>query len=219
MASNPVSAHAPTSPDCVTGAILAGGLSSRLGFPKARLRLGSGRELIDDLTRKLALTCADVLIAGGGPSAFGGRLARLTVDAWPATGALGGIHTALANSRCEWTLVVACDLPFLQLAVMRALIKLRSDDFDAVVPRLRGEWEPTHALYSRRCLPKVESALKRGDLKVAHVFSRMRVLPVEESELRSVDPELLSFTNVNTPAELARALRLVDERGTALLTS
>jgi molybdopterin-guanine dinucleotide biosynthesis protein A len=203
--------------DCLAGAVLAGGRSSRLGFDKAHLRLGSGRELVDDLIRKLRVVATDVLIAGGRPEEFGGRDARVVPDARPGAGALGGIYTAVESSACDWTLVVACDLPFLRVAVLRLLIDRRGD-VDAVIPRLGGQPEPTHALYSRRCLPAMRASLDAGDLKVASFFPRVRVCWLEEDEVRAVDPDVISFVNVNSPDQLVAAMRLVETRGSRVLT-
>jgi molybdenum cofactor guanylyltransferase len=201
---------------CIAGAVLAGGRSSRLGFDKAHLRLGSGRELIDDLIRKLRLVASDVVIAGGSTEEYLGRHARFVPDARPGTGALGGIYTAVEASPCDWTLVTACDLPFLRTAVLRLLIDRRTD-VDAVIPLLGGQPEPTHALYARRCLPAMRASLDAGRLKIASFFPEVRVHWLAEDEIRAVDPELISFVNVNSPDQLAAAMQIVEARGPNVL--
>ena len=76
---------------------------------------------------------------------------------------------------------------------------------DAVVPQPGAFPEPTHALYSRACLPHIEARLQANDLKISGFFEEVRVRYVDEGEVRQFDPELLSFFNVNSPEDLARA--------------
>ena len=76
---------------------------------------------------------------------------------------------------------------------------------------MEGRPEPTHALYSRECLPFIEERLKAGELKITGFYDRVRVRYVEEREIRKFDPELLSFFNVNSPQDLERALALAAE--------
>ncbi len=105
-------------------------------------------------------------------------------------------------------IVVACDMPFVDPALLGFLLGLVGDGVDAVVPLVRGEPQPLHAVYSRACAGAAAAQIMTGDLKMAKLLDRLRVRYVAEAELRAVDPELRSFFNINTPAdlELARSL-------------
>ena len=107
-------------------------------------------------------------------------------------------------------MVVACDMPFLNLQLLRHMLSLR-EGVDAVVPVLEGRPEPTHALYSKACLPHVEERLKADDLKISRFFDQVRVQYVPEEDIARFDPELLSFFNVNSPSDLDQALEWVAE--------
>jgi molybdopterin-guanine dinucleotide biosynthesis protein A len=101
-------------------------------------------------------------------------------------------------------------MPFLNVSLLRHLLSLR-EGYDAIVPVTEGYPEPTHAAYSKACLPVIQRQLARGELKIARFFDRVRVRQVPEDEVRRFDPDLRSFFNINTPEDLAQALALVRE--------
>jgi len=112
---------------------------------------------------------------------------------------------------------VACDMPFLNLDLLRHLIE-ESTNVDAVVPRLKGQPEPLHALYSKACLAPMQRMLRAEHLKIAPLFETVRVRYVDEGTIDRIDPRHLSFFNINTQAELEEALRLVREVGSCSAT-
>ena len=129
---------------------------------------------------------------------------RIVSDVYPGMGSLGGIFSGLAAAENEWAMVTACDMPFLNSDLLGYLLSLR-DGADVVVPVVEGRPEPTHALYSRECLPFIEERLRAGELKITGFYGGVMVRYVEEEEIRPFDPELLSFFNVNSPEDLERA--------------
>ena len=129
------------------------------------------------------------------------------VDRYPGAGSLGGIFSGLDAADTSWVLAVACDMPFLNLDLLRRMLSLR-EGFDAVVPVIEGRPEPTHSLYSKACLPFIEPRLVSGDLKISGFYNDVRVKYLSEEEVRSLDPECLSFFNVNTLQDLEKALAL-----------
>jgi molybdopterin-guanine dinucleotide biosynthesis protein A len=96
-------------------------------------------------------------------------------------------------------------MPFLSAEVWRVILAHRGDA-DVVIPRIGGEYETLHALYTKACLPHMARSLAENRLRVISFFDQVRVLALDEPELRAVDPTLRAFTNVNTPEELASAL-------------
>jgi molybdopterin-guanine dinucleotide biosynthesis protein A len=135
---------------------------------------------------------------------------RVVTDRFPGRGSLGGVFTGAEASAEPWSLVVACDMPFLNVNLLRHLVGQRAD-VDAVVPRLRGQPEPLHALYSKACLAPMQRRLQAGDLKIASLFDTMRVRYVDEGAIDRIDPRHFSFFNVNTRPELEKARRLARE--------
>ena len=197
----------------MSGIILAGGLSRRLGRDKA-LEPFQGQPLISRVMARLsALTNETVVVVNN--EARGEELglpkdAKTAVDIYPDSGSLGGIFTGLAAATNDWSFVVACDMPFLNAGLIGYMLTLR-DGCDAIVPVPDGYPEPTHALYSKACLPHIERRLKARQLKIAGFFDDARVRYVGADEIDRFDSERLSFFNVNTPEDLSRALKLADE--------
>ena len=133
-------------------------------------------------------------------------------DLVPDCGTLGGIYTGLKEAGTAHIFVVACDMPFLNAEVIRYLISLKGQA-DAVIARLSHGLQPTHAVYSRQCLPVFEAMVQTGRLKVQDCLGHpsIKVRLVEYDELREIDPEGHSFLNVNTPADL-ETVRLLHDR-------
>ena len=197
----------------VSGIVLAGGLSRRLGRDKAVEPI-RGEPLIARVIGRLdSLTDETVVVVNN--EARGDELplpstAATAVDIYPDSGSLGGIYTGLTAARNDWCIAVGCDMPFLNTELLAHMLTLRQG-YDAVVPVLGGYPEPTHAAYSKVCLPHIERRLKAGRLKIAGFFDDVRVKFVSEQEVEAFDAERLSFFNVNTPEDLTRALALADE--------
>lgn len=199
----------------VTGIVLAGGLSRRLGRDKAVEPIGGEPLIRRVISRLSALTDETVVVVNS--EARGESLplpaeAKPVVDIYPDSGSLGGIFSGLTAASNEWGIVVACDMPFLNNGLMARMLTLR-EGYDAVVPVPDSYPEPTHALYSKTCLPHIERRLKAGQLRIAGFFDDVRVRRVGADEIDRYDAERLSFFNVNTPDDLARALSLVEEGG------
>jgi molybdopterin-guanine dinucleotide biosynthesis protein A len=194
-----------------SAAVLAGGQSSRLGFPKALLRLGTGRTLIQETVRKLARLSDDLIVVAN-DDLFDVTGARLEADRYPGAASLGGIYTAIDAARHARVVVVGCDMPSLSTALLDHLIML-SADYDVVAPRLEGYPEPLHSVYGRGCLAPIRQRVEAGRLKIISFFDEVRVRYVDEPELRELDPELRSFRNVNTPELLREACREFGQPG------
>jgi molybdenum cofactor guanylyltransferase len=193
----------------ITIAIQAGGASSRMGRDKGLVPL-AGRPLIAHLLERVVGLGDEILITTNRPEDYRFSGARLAGDTRPGAGALGGLHTALSAARGETVLVLACDMPFASRALLEHLLSL-APQADVVIPRRGDEFEPLCAVYSRRCLVRVEEALDAGDRRMISFFPRVRVLPVEEPEWRGLDPDGRTFFNVNTPQDLKEAERLLQE--------
>jgi molybdopterin-guanine dinucleotide biosynthesis protein A len=126
-------------------------------------------------------------------------------DAYPGTGALGGIASAIARSSTPHVFVTACDMPFLSVRLLRAMLSV-DRDYDVLVPRTTLDrdaggfdpsFEPLHAVYGKRCMPAIQERLQRGELKVTGFFNEVELRTLEETWLRQFDPTLRSFLNLN----------------------
>ena len=180
------------------------------------MRLGTGRTLIEETVRRLARLGDDPIVVAN-DRLFAVAGARLVADAYPGAASLGGIYSAIAAARHERVVVVGCDMPFLSTRLLAGLVEL-SADFDVVAPRIEGYPEPLHAVYSRACLAAIRPRIEAGRLKIVAFYEDVRVRYVDEPELRTLDPDLRSVRNVNTPELVREALALVAREGLSLWT-
>jgi molybdopterin-guanine dinucleotide biosynthesis protein A len=116
-------------------------------------------------------------------------------------GPIGGILTGLESISDEAGFFVACDMPFLNRDLVRHMVGAR-EDFDAVVPRVGWKIEALHALYTKRCIPAIRELIDSGERQTIKFFHRVRIKFIEEEEIRTFDPELRSFFNINRLEEL-----------------
>jgi molybdopterin-guanine dinucleotide biosynthesis protein A len=191
--------------------VLAGGGGLRLGADKTVETVGD-RSLLEWVLLQLSFLDSDILLVTAQELSYpwleGYSRLKVVTDIYPGNGPLGGIYTGLKLSNSFYNLVVACDMPFLNRALLGYMVGV-SAGYDLVVPRLEGLVEPLHAVYSRACLAPIERLLKQGILGVRELFHLVRVRYVEAEEIDRFDPEHLSFFNVNTRSDLARARDLL----------
>ena len=189
----------------ISGIVLAGGKSRRMGRDKAFLALG-GRSLIEIVLERVRAVAAEVIVVTNTPQWYAHLAARLVTDIYPGVGALGGIHAGLTAARHDCALVVGCDMPFLNPSLLAYLASL-APHYDAVVPQVDGMFEPLHAIYSHSCLPLIEAQMSTTQRQAFSFYPLARVRYVERKELARFDPELLSLRNANTPQEWQRVER------------
>lgn len=195
----------------ITGAVLAGGRSRRMGTDKGLLRIG-GRRLVEIVLETIRPLFPEIVIVANEPTAYEGLGVSVVPDRILDKGPLGGVHTALCSSHSPHTFCVACDMPLVNPAVVAHLCAL-APGYDAVVPAWDAGYEPLHAVYAQSCLPQVERMVRESRLRVDALFSAVRVRRVDADELRPLDPLLRSFMNVNTPDELEVARQILEQGG------
>lgn len=197
--------------------MLAGGLSTRMGTDKAQLRLHpTGPMLIEQVYAALATVASDIfLIANDQRLAALGL--RTVADCYPGAGPLGGIYTALRHATHEHCIVVACDMPFLSVALLQALAA-EPRDYAVLAPYLtvgsnrqgqqQGVYETMHAIYGRAALPAIQKQLDQHQYRIVSFFPEVTVRAFNEERVRACDPPLQSFFNVNTPEKLVIARQI-----------
>lgn len=185
------------------GVILAGGQSTRMGTNKALLEF-EGEPLIQRLARRFRLWFTQVVVVSNTPELYEFLGLPMTGDRVPGLGPLGGLEAGLAASQHEQAFFCACDMPFVNEAFVRHLVGLAAHH-DIVVPRVSGEFEPMHAVYSRSLLPQVTASLESRRLRLISIFDGARVRVVEEPEIRPFGDPARLFFNCNTPEEFRQA--------------
>ena len=183
----------------VSGVVLAGGMSSRYGKNKALVEF-QGIPLIERVLGVMRPIFRHVIIITNTPDEYSHLKLPMYQDIIKDLGPLGGIFTGLQvipNSG----FFVACDMPFLNQALIRHMVGIKAD-FDLVVPRISGYMEDLHSLYGKGCERKIESLINSGIYQVFRFFDEVSIRYVEEDEVRMFDPDLRSFFNINSPEAL-----------------
>jgi molybdopterin-guanine dinucleotide biosynthesis protein A len=189
----------------LTVAIMAGGKSSRMGTDKSFIPL-QGRPMIEHVISKVIDLGNETIIIANDFDSY--RYLGLPIygDIFTDSGPLGGLHTALTIASNPYTLVVACDMPWLNQSLLKYLISLKSTA-DVVVPRWNRFPEPLHAVYRETCLEHVERNLRTGNLKFISFYSDVQVKFLEKPEIQQFDPKGMSFANINSPSDLTQATK------------
>lgn len=188
----------------VSGIVLAGGEGKRLGTDKALLDFG-GKTLLEITVERLREVTMDIVIAcGQGTRPGWPNLAAQTVlDRSKGRGPLAGLEAGLRAIANDAAVVVACDMPFLNPALLRHLAA-RLGTHAAVVPMVDGRYHALHAVYSQRCLSTAKDILLQGG-SMRDLLAAVDTRVIPETEVRAIDPECLSCFNLNSPEELETA--------------
>ena len=205
----------------VTGVILAGGKSRRMGQNKALLQLGAD-SLIEHVIRRMRRATDELLLITNAPAEYAHLGLPMHNDIIPDTGALGGIYTGLMHASHDAVLCVACDSPFLQPKLLSYLVSVLGE-YDAVMPytdnsdKKIGVRNPSYraytqmtlqtlcAVYAKSCLPIIEQMLNESDLRVHALQECANILTLAPEIWKIYDSEGHSFFNVNTPEDFEKA--------------
>ncbi|MEJ2283262.1 MAG: molybdenum cofactor guanylyltransferase [Desulfobacterales bacterium] len=194
-----------------TGVILSGGLNTRFsGKNKAFVSVG-GKRIIDRLLEVFTELFDDLILVTNHPEEFLQWDLTIVTDIFDLRSSLTGIHTGLFYANNPYAFFSACDTPFLNKDLVGILIEQIEPKIDIIMPQTAAGFEPLCAIYSKRCLKPAEDHLKAKKLKIQWALRSSRTKTISEKELRRVDPELISFFNINTPQDLARAEEMISE--------
>jgi molybdopterin-guanine dinucleotide biosynthesis protein A len=176
----------------LSGTVLAGGKSSRLGTDKALLKFNS-HTLLQHAISLIEPYCSVVRISGDNSEyeVFGRSLVS---DKYPGCGPIGGIYSSLVAAETDWNLFVSVDVPYINSSLLTKLLENLSDD-DCVVPKHELGVEPLIALYSRKAIPLIEHLIKNGEYKVSNLLSELNTKFVDCNDLVRQYPNL--FFNLN----------------------
>ncbi len=198
-----------TAGDLFSLAIIAGGQSRRMGRDKAFVHL-AGKPLIEHVIERSAeLGQDETILITNMPAQYAHLGLPMHRDILPNKGSLGGIYTALVQAQCPDVLVLACDMPFVNSDLLRYMADQIRADIDIVAPRVDCYPQGLHAIYKKTCIAPIANQLAADRLKIIRFYDQMRVRYLDETEYAAFDPLGRCFANLNTPAELAEAERLL----------
>jgi molybdopterin-guanine dinucleotide biosynthesis protein A len=188
-----------------SGVILAGGLSKRFsGRNKAFLTIGE-RRIIDAIYDVVTSVFEEIILVTNHPMDYLEWDVNIVTDVYPVRSSLTGIHTGLFYASHPYIFVTACDTPFLKRELVETIVQ-NIDPGDAVViPETSEGTEQLCAVYSKTCLSLMEKQVKEESFQIKKMFRKIRVKKIPEKVLREVDPELMSFFNINTDDDYLKA--------------
>lgn len=190
----------------VTAAILAGGASSRMGTNKALLKVDD-EPIISISYKTLAKLFREVIIVTNTPEEYDFLPCRKVPDIFPDIGSISGLHSALSHSTTERTFVIACDMPFIDPAVIRHLCEMQLNGYDAITPLTPEGQEPLHAVYSSDCKTIFETAIRNNQLKIIDILSHMKTKLIPWDTFQNRHASQTPFLNINTPKEYEAVIR------------
>ncbi len=194
--------------DPISVIVLAGGASQRMGTNKALLLVDEQETLVSRVVVNLRALSDDILLVSNTPELYAGMDVRHVSDQFQGAGPLAGLHAGLLAARHPWAFVAACDMPLIDHRLVRYMVVLTSG-YDAVVPKVGESSEPLHALYSRTCLPAIETRLLVNQRRMISFYPDVRVRYVDEREIAIFDRTGRSFANANTPEDWERLQRML----------
>jgi molybdenum cofactor guanylyltransferase len=185
----------------VTGVILVGGQSRRMGVDKAFLEV-DGMPLFERVLDAFRTIFARTILIGCNSE----RFAQYPLPCYPDIyhgSALGGLYTGLMHANSPFIFVAPCDLPFPSGTVIRHLVSLRNG-FDAVVPLGPAGHEPLFAVYGKSCREPMRMLLEGGNCRILDIYAGLNVHYAGREILANLEGGERTFINLNTPEEYAR---------------
>jgi len=183
-----------------TAIILAGGKSRRMGFDKQFLKFRD-KYIIEIIAEKLQEVFNEIIIVTSRPEEYQKYGFKLAEDEVKDFGPMAGIHAGLKSSGSMYNYVVACDMPFINIAYMKymmELIKEYDGEVDGVITRL-GEWiEPFNAFYSKNLIDRIEENIRTNKRQINLLLKDSNVIYVSEAKAREFSSDWEMFTNINT---------------------
>jgi molybdopterin-guanine dinucleotide biosynthesis protein A len=183
-----------------------------MGRPKADLPFDGGT-MLDYIVAGMMRVFEDLVVAVAEAKLFAweGYRSRSIEDRVSYRGPVAALEPALRAVQFDRAFVCSCDVPFVNGDLARILCDMLGDD-DVLIPRVEGKLQMLHAVYRKKCAKVLTKMLTAGEHRLHEIVNFAKVRIVSEDEIRALDPELLSFFNVNTPEDYQRALQLMAER-------
>jgi len=175
--------------------ILAGGESKRFGSNKALVKVGS-ETLIEKVINSIKTFFDKITIITNEPNNYEFLNIDVKKDIVSGCGSLGGIYTGLVISSGFKSFFIACDMPDVNMSLVKQLI-IESEGFDVVVPKTKKGYEPLFAVYSKNCIKPIQLQLKKGDLKIINFYKYVKVKEIPTDVI----------ININTQKDLEQYLK------------
>ena len=198
--------------DGISGVLLAGGQSRRMGHDKRCLTVGGSTLFQRVLSIFERVFTKTIIVVAQHSSVTEGLSQQVITDEIYGKGPIGGLHAGLSRSNESHIFLAACDMPFLQVPIIERICKLvnNADAVDVLMVKLMTGIQPMQGVYSKNCIPILEDMMRTDQLSMQKLAlcSELNVKVVEQSYIADLDQNFLSFMNINTPADLEMANKL-----------
>ncbi len=179
----------------ISGIILSGGKSSRMGTDKCLLKLHD-KTFVEIQVNNLSKVCNQVIISSNKPEDFEYLNIEIVKDEFNDCGPISGIYSSLKRAKNNYSFIISCDTPMLNTGFLNHLIS-NVEKFDAIVPVYKNKIYPTTAIYSNNCIPIIEESIKNKNYKLIDLLKKLNTKFLKISENDSFfNNDLLS--NINT---------------------
>jgi len=196
-----------------SGVILAGGLNTRFsGRDKALLEI-DGKSILSRILEVFRAIFDEIILVSNNPLQHLEEDLLIVTDLFPVRSSLTGIHTGLFYSSNPYIFCSGCDTPFLQKGLVECILERIQPGIDLFIPETSSGLEPLCAVYSKKRLAAIEHKLRQSKCKIYSVFKKNNIRKIPENILRTRDPDLISFLNVNTPGDLEKARHVASQKG------
>jgi molybdopterin-guanine dinucleotide biosynthesis protein A len=185
--------------------IQAGGKSTRMGRDKGLVSFGAGT-LVEYILSQVEELHQDTFIISNQMESYANFGVPVYGDVIHGIGALGGVYTALYHAKTDYVLLLAVDMPFVNLNFLKFLLQ-SAEGYDVAIPQVSegGFLEPFRAVYSRQCLMPIKNMIDQGKRKVISFFDLVSVNYISPAEIQQFDLDGRTFFNLNTPEDLEKA--------------
>lgn len=188
----------------ITGIILAGGKSSRMGSDKGIVNL-YGKKFIEHILEAVLPNVNEVIIIANNDN-YNNLGYKVIKDKIKDCGPLGGIYTGLMNSKTENNIVVSCDIPFINSDLVKYIIE-NTSNADITVPVYKGNIEPLCAIYTKRTSDQIFNLIMNKDLKIQNILKYFITKELFITKMQKFYTDKL-FVNINTQEELKQQKEL-----------
>ncbi len=196
----------------LSGIILAGGMSRRLGRNKAIENIAN-KPLLSIVCDAIKPFVNELIIVVNNKQRQKElsflKNTKFTIDKYNNSGSLGGIYTGLLKAKNEKAIIVACDMPFISPSIISLMISKIKSSIDIIIPETEGFKHSTHAIYSKSCIKIIKKNLDDNNLKISNIFNMCKTKIISEKEIYDTEPNTASFFNINTEVDLTTAKSLI----------
>lgn len=189
----------------ITGIILSGGKSSRMGKDKGTCNF-NGKPLVEYAIEALKPFCDEILLSTNKPDAYQKYGLPLIADEFKEIGPMGGIYSCLMKSTNKYNFVLSCDTPFISSQLIKHIIENVEDEFDVVAPIHQTSFlEPLCAYYNISVLPHITTQIENNNFKLMSLLSSINLKKLRiDNKLNFYDVKL--FNNLNTSGDLLKCM-------------